>query len=315
MEFYKFAAIDIGSNAVRLLIMNVIPYDQNTIYHKVSLIRVPIRLGKDVFQFGEIREQCMAHLMEAMRAFKLLMGIHQVMDVRTCATSAMREASNSKVIIEMIRNETGIDVELITGDEEAQIIFSTEVAEYIDPEHSCLYIDLGGGSTELTVFADRRMVDSHSFDLGTVRVLQKGLDPKEWDELKNWVKNIKEVYNPSYIIGSGGNIIRIAKLLGSYTESILSFTLEQFNDIVAQIKSLTTEERMIEMGMSPDRADVIIPASEIFGNIMEWSGINKVYVPKGGLSDGIVRELFKKHHTTSLPPTEMESQNLTSRKN
>ncbi len=291
MNIEKLGAIDIGSNAVRLLVSNVITKGITTQFKKSALVRVPIRLGEDAFIKGTISEQNKNRMIKAMKAFQLLMEVHGVKRYKACATSAMREAKNGKKIIVEIAKESGIDIDIIDGKKEAAIIFSTDVTDIIKVEKSYLYVDVGGGSTELTVFSKGRIVNSKSFKLGTVRLLNQpqGIE-EQWAKMETWICKNTSYLSDLSLIGSGGNINKLFKLSGKkegkpITERYLKSQFRLLN-------RLTYEERISELGLNPDRADVIIPATKIFLSVMKWSKASKIYVPKIGLADGIIKNLF-----------------------
>ncbi|MGY6647460.1 Ppx/GppA phosphatase family protein [Wenyingzhuangia sp. IMCC45574] len=288
----KYGAIDIGSNAVRLLITDIIESeDYATKFKKTALVRVPIRLGEDTFVKGEISKEKIAALTDAMKAFKLLMGIHKVEKYKACATSAMRDASNGKEIIQKILDESGVKIDIINGKIEAQIIANTDLGDLLDDSKSYLYVDVGGGSTEMTVYKKGKVTASKSFKLGTVRMLnQKDALKNNWDDMKEWVKtNTSGIKNIS-LIGSGGNINKIYKMSGRSDGSPLSFVYMRAN--FKYLKSMSYNDRISELNLNQDRADVIIPATKIYVSAMKWSEAKKIYVPKIGLSDGIVKSLY-----------------------
>jgi exopolyphosphatase/guanosine-5'-triphosphate,3'-diphosphate pyrophosphatase len=291
LNIRKFAAIDIGSNAIRLLTHNVIEETgKTTQFRKSALIRVPVRLGEDSFTVGEISEHNVERMVKTMKAFKLLMEVAGVEKYRACATSAMREANNGNEVITTIAVETGIHIEVIDGKQEAAIIASTDLKEIIGPDQSYLYIDVGGGSTEFTLFTDGTIKRSKSFKLGTVRLLNNMVDEGTWNKLQEWItNNIKNVPKLS-IIGSGGNINKLHSMSGRKEGQPLSYIW--LNAQYHFLESLSYEERISELGLNPDRADVIIPATQIFLSAAKWSGAKKIHVPKIGLSDGIIKNLY-----------------------
>ena len=289
----KYAAIDIGSNAVRLLICDIIENEENdkVKFKKSALVRVPIRLGEDTFGAGEISEKNIDRLTDAMNAFQLLMSVHKVEKYKACATSAMRDASNGKDVISRILDKSGIKIDIIDGEIEAQIIAATDLGELLDKSKSYLYVDVGGGSTEMTVYLKGEIATSKSFKVGTVRMLnQKDALDEIWKEMKVWVKqNTKGIKNIS-LIGSGGNINKIYKMSGRTDASPLSFIYMKAN--YKYLKAMSYEERISELNLNQDRADVIIPATKIYVSAMKWSEAKKIYVPKIGLADGIVKSLY-----------------------
>jgi exopolyphosphatase/guanosine-5'-triphosphate,3'-diphosphate pyrophosphatase len=293
IEIKKYAAIDIGSNAVRLLISNIILKDEKKepTFKKSELIRVPIRLGADVFLGGNISDANKNRMIAAMKAFRLLMQVHGVEKYKACATSAMRDASNGKELIAEIENETGINIEIINGKKEAEIIASTDLSKLIDGKKSYLYVDVGGGSTEFTVFSKGKLLCSKSFKIGTVRLLNNNTDHKIiWKEIKTWISVHTKGLKKMALIGSGGNINKIFKMSNQRPEKPLSYIY--MNAHYQFLKKMTYEERIAELGLNQDRADVIIPATKIYLSAMKWSKSKKIYVPKIGLSDGIIKSLF-----------------------
>lgn len=289
----KYAAIDIGSNAVRLLISDIIENEENdkVKFKKSALVRVPIRLGQDTFGEGTISEKSITRLTDAMNAFQLLMSVHGVEKYKACATSAMRDASNGDYVIDRILKKSGIKIDIIDGEIEAQIIAATDLGELLDNSKSYLYVDVGGGSTEMTIYKKGEVANSRSFKVGTVRMLnQKDALSGIWDEMKEWVKqNTKGIKNIS-LIGSGGNINKIYKMSGRTDGSPLSFIYMKAN--YKYLKAMSYEERISELNLNQDRADVIIPATKIYVSAMKWSEAKKIYVPKIGLADGIVKSLY-----------------------
>jgi exopolyphosphatase/guanosine-5'-triphosphate,3'-diphosphate pyrophosphatase len=293
LKLLKFAAIDIGSNAVRLLFTNVIEDEKKTTFRKSSLIRMPIRLGEDSFNSGIIPEKKIAKLVQTMLAFRYLMEVQDVVAYRACATSAMREASNGEEVVKRIKKESGIQVEIIEGKEEAEIIYSNQIVEMINDSNPYLYVDVGGGSTEISLFAEKKRIATQSFDVGTIRILNNKVGKKDFAVMKDWIKNLKINDKEVKLIGSGGNINKIFKISGIKENQPLLY--KDLEEIYKFISFYSVEERIKVLGMNPDRADVIIPASDIFLKIMKWSGANQVIVPTIGVSDGIVRQLYKEY--------------------
>lgn len=294
MNIKKYAAIDIGSNAIRLLIANIIIKDKKSKpqFKKNALVRVPIRLGKDVFTTGEISSQNIVRFVDAIKAFKLLMQIHNVEKYRACATSAMREAKNGKAIVEQIEAETGITIQLIDGKTEAKIIAETDLSDLLENKKTYLYVDVGGGSTEFTIFNNGKVVDSKSYKIGTVRLINDKVSKAKWQEIKKWIKETTTPFKHVDVIGSGGNINKLFKMSGRASGKPLSFIYlkSQYNFL----KSMTYEERIVELSLNPDRADVIIPATKIYLKAMDWADAKRIYVPKIGLADGIIKALYYK---------------------
>ncbi|MGB5428572.1 Ppx/GppA phosphatase family protein [Eudoraea sp.] len=291
MNIRKFAAIDVGSNAIRLLVHNVIEErDKETRFRKNVLIRVPVRLGEDSFTKGAISEFNTERIVKTMKSFSLLMEVIGVEKYKACATSAMREARNGNKVIARILKESGIAIELINGKEEASIIASTDLKKLIQTDQSYLYIDVGGGSTEFTLFTKGRIKVSRSFKIGTVRLLNNMVNDDIWNDIEKWIRKISKGTSKISIIGSGGNINKLHKLSGRREGEALSniWLNAQYNFL----NSMSYEDRISELGLNPDRADVIIPATRIFLFSAKWSGARKIHVPKIGLSDGIIKTLY-----------------------
>lgn len=294
MEIRKFAAVDIGSNSVRLLIANVLMNGGDVpLFKKSSLIRVPVRLGVNAFTDHKIPEISITHLEETMLAFRYLMKANDVLHYKGCATSAMREAVNGPRIIKRIKEKTGIQIDLITGNTEADLIFNSQLASLNKVQENCFFVDVGGGSTEVTVFSKGKPVAAKSFSIGTIRILQDQVDKAAWKKMKDWIKARARGMKDFSMIGSGGNINRISKL--AQLKPGKALPIDKLIDIVQVIKSHTYEERLKLYDLNPDRADVIVPAGDIFITIMEWIDADKIYVPKIGLGDGIVREAYKEY--------------------
>lgn len=291
LNIEKYGAVDIGSNAIRLLVVSVIEQKgKDTIFKKTSLVRVPIRLGAEVFLEGMISESNSARMVDAMIAFKLLMKTHGVERYRACATSAMREASNGKEIVEKIKDKSGLVINVINGKDEAEIIASTDLSNLIQDDKVFLYVDVGGGSTEFTVYANGESIVSKSFKIGTVRLIEGLVDESVWREMETWIKSETKVFQKVSMIGSGGNINTIFKKSGKKLGKPLSYIY--LSSYYKRLKSLTYEERITELDMNPDRADVVVPATRIYLSAMKWSKSKNVFVPKIGLSDGIIKNLY-----------------------
>ncbi len=287
----KYAAIDIGSNAMRLLVTNIVEQkDKPTQFNKSSLVRVPIRLGQDAFTVGAISEENIERMLDAMKAFKLLMKVHKVEKYKACATSAMREAYNGKDIVELIKKKADIKIDVIDGKMEAAIIAASDLKQFISSDKTYLYVDVGGGSTEFSLFNEGKIIASKSFKNGTVRLLNNMVNDIVWTEIEKWIKNTTAEYDTITLIGSGGNINKLFKLSEKQQDTPLSYVY--LNAQYQKLNAMTYEERISEMGLNPDRADVIIPATRIYLNAMKWSGARQIYVPKIGLSDGIVKAMY-----------------------
>ncbi|MGB5818316.1 MAG: rod shape-determining protein [Saonia sp.] len=291
MRIRKFAAIDIGSNAIRLLIHNVIEEkDKETKFRKSALVRIPVRLGEDSFTIGEISDHNAERMIKTMCAFKLLMEVHGVEKYMACATSAMREANNGNEIIDRIYQESNIKIAVIDGKEEAAIIASTDLKQLIRQDQSYLYIDVGGGSTEFTLFSQGKIIASKSFKIGTVRFLHHMVDNTIWKHIEAWIKEKTKELSEVSIIGSGGNINKLHKMSGRKEGEPLSYIW--LNAQYRFLESMSYEDRLSELGLNPDRADVIIPATRIYLYAAKWCGAKKIHVPKIGLSDGIIKTLY-----------------------
>ncbi len=286
-----FAAVDIGSNAMRLLFCRAYEVNGKPVFSKEELIRLPIRLGEDVFLNGRISDRKAEKLITAMRGFSELIKVYEVDAYRAVATSAMRDASNGIEVIERIKKEAGLNVEIIDGKSEAQLVFSNHIEEMLNPKHAYLYIDVGGGSTELTLYYNHKVMASKSFNIGTVRMLLNKVEKDEWDNMKDWIKSTTLGVRPLSAIGSGGNINKIFKMTKKDTKSLSYNKLKGINDM---LNSYTYNERVEVLGLKPDRADVIVHASRIFITIMKTADIDNIFVPQIGLSDGIVHDLYDK---------------------
>ncbi len=295
MNVTKLGAIDIGSNSVRCLISNVVYKDGYTYYRKVSLIRLPIRLGHEVFLNGALSEDTAARFAEGMQAYKHLLKVHGVQDFRAVATSAMREAANGAELVKKVRKSTGIDIQIIDGAEEARLVFNSKLYDIIQaPQEYFIYIDVGGGSTELSILHDQDVIASESFKIGGVRVMN-GLDTEEeWLRMKKWTERHMRNFHNKAAIGAGGNINKLHKIsLRSLNKPLrLSYIEDQFD----MISALDVEERVTQLGLNFDRADIIVHALPIYMKVMQWAGVGKIYVPKIGVSDGLIRDLYHKEY-------------------
>ena len=284
-------AIDIGSNAVRLLISNIIEEKGKPVrFKKSSLVRVPIRLGADVFLKEKISPTNIQRMKDTMLAFNLLMKSHHVVKYKACATSAMREAKNGSEIAEMIAKECNVKIDIIGGDEEAAIIAATDLQAYIDSAKTYLYVDVGGGSTEFTIFHLGKQKESRSFKIGTVRLLNNIVKKTTWQELEDWIKSRTKEYHSVEIIGSGGNINKIFKISRKAIGKPLTYFY--LTSYYKKLNSYSYEERITELDLNQDRADVIIPATKIYLSAMKWCKAKYIYVPKIGLADGIIKSLY-----------------------
>lgn len=292
MRIHKLAGIDIGSNSVRLLVSNVLKGEEETLLKKSSLTRLPIRLGPDAFGQGEISSLNRRKLISGMKAYRQIMEVHGVERYRACATSALREATNGVQVVEEIYAETGINIELISGKEEARIIFSAEmIAGLQEHAESFMYIDVGGGSTELTLFDQRKIVASRSFKIGTIRLLKEQVKKKRWAEMQEWIEIHTAPFPDLIMVGSGGNINRSFKLAEKRAGELLAY--RYLKELREDLLHYEMEERMIRFDLNPDRADVLPHALKIYTAAMKWAGAKRMLVPKKGLADGIVRQLYR----------------------
>lgn len=289
----RYAAIDIGSNAVRLLIADITKNDEGFGFKKNTLIRVPLRLGDDAFLDHRISERKTEDLLKTMAAFKNLMDVYQVSKYLACATSAMREAENGADIIKKVKKLTDLDLEIIEGQREANIIYSNHIEENLDNKKSYLYIDVGGGSTELSVFVNRIPIASKSFDIGTIRILDNQDREETWEEMKLWVKENTKTLKNLAAIGTGGNINKLYRMSDEKEGMPMSFL--KLKGLYNNLNAHSLKERINVFGLNPDRADVIIPACEIYITLLKWTGIKQIYVPKVGMADGIINLLIEEN--------------------
>ncbi len=288
----KLAAIDIGSNAARLLISEASPNSAGVMdFTKLNLVRVPLRLGFDVFNNQVISDKKATHLVDTIRAYKLLLDVYEVKYLKACATSAMRDASNGVDILREVKTQTGIDIRIITGQEEAAFIYENHVAENMDKTKSYLYIDVGGGSTEITLFSAGKQIFKESFNIGTIRLLQQQVTDAHWQQLKDFLKQQLKGIGAVIAIGSGGNINKIFSL--SKRKEGKPLSLDTLKDYYKEFSAFTVEERIHLYNLREDRADVIVPALQIYVNIMRWADTPEIYVPKIGLADGLIHALYE----------------------
>jgi exopolyphosphatase/guanosine-5'-triphosphate,3'-diphosphate pyrophosphatase len=288
----RLAAIDIGSNAARLLISDVVPGTRVTPeFIKMTLIRVPLRLGFDVFDKGEISAAKTDKIIKTIKSYKYLLEVYEVKHLKACATSAMRDAVNANDIIKKIKAETGIEIEIISGQEEASLIYENHVAENLSKDESYLYIDVGGGSTELTFFSDGKLVFKESFNIGTIRLLKNQVTESQWDEMKEFIKTKTKGYHHVTAIGSGGNINKIFSL--SKRKEGKPLSLELLRDYYKEFSTLSVSQRIALYHLREDRADVIVPALLIYINVMRWADTEEIFVPKIGLADGLIHTLYE----------------------
>lgn len=290
-RYMRFGAIDIGTNAVRLIVKEVRRFEDSYQSFKICYTRVPIRLGSDVFTTGEISEEKLNQLCDTMKAFRLLMGVQNVKSYRACSTSAMREASNGEEVVQYLRNETGVDLEILSGADEADALMANFRTQKLNPHQLYLFIDVGGGSTEFTLLRDGQRIMARSFKIGTVRELHGKVPPGEWERLKEFADLVASHEEPVIGIGTGGNINRIYKEAGK--TQLARLTVDEIRSVRDYMASYSYEKRIQLLKLKPDRADVIIPAADIYLESMIHAGVKEMIVPKLGLSDGLILRLFK----------------------
>ena len=286
----RLASIDIGSNAVRLLLSDVILIKGKPVFKKAELVRVPIRLGEDAFTSGRISAEKARRLIDAMKAFRHLIDAFDAKAYRAYATSSLREAKNAGLLIQRIRKEARMNVEVIGGKKEADIIYSNHVERTLNKKNSYLYIDVGGGSTELTLFSKGQCISAQSFNIGTIRLLHKKVNRETWDFFKAWIRLITKNVHPLIAIGSGGNINKMYKMIDGKNGKNITF--KKIKVLADQIESYSLEDRIRLLGMKSDRADVIVPASRIVLTVMKAAGIEEMIIPQIGLADGIIHDLY-----------------------
>lgn len=292
----KYAAIDIGSNAARLLIGEIARENGHAFVKKISYTRLPLRLGEEVFENGKISLKKSEDFLKTIHAFGLIADIFDVAAIRACATSAMRDAENRNEIIRLIKKETDVEIEIISGDEEARLIFGTFALLDISSEKPYLVIDVGGGSTEINVFEHGERVAAKSFDIGTVRMLKGKVNKKDWKQIEEWInENVEK--DPHTVYATGGNINKIHKILG--TKDKAPVRLDDMETLYEELSPLSVDQRMDRFQLKPDRADVIVPALEIFTFCMKALNCSELYVPKIGLSDGIIYDLHQRNQLTT----------------
>ncbi|HEY3430696.1 MAG TPA: phosphatase [Cyclobacteriaceae bacterium] len=288
----KLAAIDIGSNAIRFQVSSILDNGKKILFKKLEYVRFPLRLGHDVFSEGKISERSIEKFKKLMRAYKLLLDLYEVDDYMFCATSAMRESENGAALAKDVKDELGITIEIIDGNREAELI-NKAIASYLTTS-TYLHIDVGGGSTELNLFTGGKKIKTRSFKVGSVRVLEHNDQPAMWQEMENWVKeNVKREYGKVTAVGTGGNISKIFEL--AQLKPHRQMSLKKVKEIKEMIESHSLEERIYKLQMNPDRADVIVPASDIYMRAMEWAKARYIMVPEVGLKDGMLLHLFEKN--------------------
>ncbi len=290
----KIGAIDIGSNAARLVIKEITKQKNGEIeFTKLTYLRIPLRLGFDVFETGIISEQRKEMLLNAMITFGTLLKTYDVHIFRACATSALRDAKNGKEMMKIVKKKTGIAIEIISGDEEASLLFQNYFSEHLDVTKNYLFIDVGGGSTELSFLTDGKLKIKQSFNIGTIRLLKNMITEKDWAEMRKYILDNSPLSSQVTAVGSGGNINKAFSMIGQKNGKPL--TIKSLKTLQKTLSSLTVEERMHQYQLREDRADVIVPALQIFINVMRWADSEDVLVPKVGLADGMIQALYDLH--------------------
>jgi len=291
----RYAAIDIGSNAVRLLIADIIENNGSVSFKKNTLIRVPLRLGDDAFLDQHISDKKAADLVKTMHAFRGLMDVYKVVDYRAYATSAMREAKNGADVVNRIREEANVDLQIVQGQKEAKIIYASHAEQNIDKSKDYLYIDVGGGSTELSLFSAGELLASKSFNIGTIRILDNQDKDETWDEMRDFIRENTRQFKGLAGIGTGGNINKLYKLAQEKDSAPLTFG--KLKSLSNYLNSFSLKDRINVLGLNADRADVILPACDIYMSVMKWAGIKNIFVPSVGMVDGIIQRLIEKNFT------------------
>ncbi len=289
----RLAAIDVGSNAIRLLIADVLENRGKISFKKNTLLRIPLRLGDDAFIHQAISYEKAEQLQKTMFSFALMLDVFEVNDYMACATSAMREAKNGPELVKKIKQISNIDLKIVEGQTEANIIYASHIERLLEPDKNYLYIDVGGGSTELSLFSNGECINSKSFDIGTIRILDQKVKPQAWEEIKDWLSTQSKNLSELTAIGTGGNINKLYRLAKLKDGEPIS--TKKVNELYQYLSSFTLQQRINELGLRPDRADVILPACEIYTNLFKWANIKKTYVPSVGMVDGIIQLLIEKN--------------------
>ena len=289
-EGIRFAAIDVGSNAMRLFFCRVLENGHGPTFIKESMIRMPLRLGHDAFTENKISEETCNKFVNTMLGFSSLIHAYEPISFKACATEAMRQATNGLELVERVKKESGINLNIITGKEEAGIIISTHIDRYLQTDQHCLYVDVGGGSTELTILKNKKIIFSKSFSIGSVRLLEEQVAKDDWILMKKWIIDKTSKLENIQSIGSGGNINKILTLLKKAKGK--SVTIQEIKSVIKLIKPYSFHDRIVKLELRPDRADVIVHAGKIYSKCMKWSGANSMIVPQVGLADGMISQLY-----------------------
>ena len=286
----RFAAIDVGSNAMRLFFCRVLENGHEPTFIKESMIRMPLRLGHDAFTENIISDETCNKFVNTMHGFNSLIQAYDPISFKACATEAMRQATNGLDLVTRVKEETGVNLNIITGKEEANIIISTHIDRYLQTDQHCIYVDVGGGSTELTIIKNKKTLFSKSFSIGSVRLLEGQVTADDWNMMKEWIVDKTSTVTNIQSIGSGGNINKILTLLEKSKGK--SVTIQEIKSIIKKIKPFSIYDRIVKLELRPDRADVIVHAGKIYSKCMKWSGANNMIVPQVGLADGIISQLY-----------------------
>ena len=289
-EGLRFAAIDVGSNAMRLFFCRVLENGHGPTFIKESMIRMPLRLGHDAFTENRISDETCNKFVNTMYGFNSLIQAYDPISFKACATEAMRQAKNGLDLVDRVKKETGINLNIITGKEEANIIISTHIDRYLKTDEHCLYVDVGGGSTELTIIKNKETLFSKSFSIGSVRLLENQVTKEDWHKMKEWIKDKTSSIANIQSIGSGGNINKILTLLKKSKGK--SVTIKEVKNVIKKIKPYSIHDRIVKLELRPDRADVIVHAGKIYSRCMKWSGADNMIVPQVGLADGMISQLY-----------------------
>ena len=289
----KLAVIDIGSNAIRFQVTNILKYKEVDHFKRLEYVRFPLRLGQDVFSSEKLKAKSIKKFHKLMKAFALLIELYEVDHYMACATSAMRESKNGQEVADEVKEKTGLQIKIIDGGEEA-ILINKAIAEHLDGKLSYMHIDVGGGSTELNLIRQGELIGSRSFQIGSVRRMDHRDTPQMWTEMEDWITSTTDISELRTAIGTGGNINKLFELGGK--EKGQNMTLSELITVQSMLRETTVDDRIYKLQLNPDRADVIIPASEIYISVMQRGGISEIVVPDVGLKDGMIRMLYEEYN-------------------